>query len=114
MKPLPLTFTKNTFAYEQVLRDGQIAIYKQRLNATADKPVRGCLAYEVIKIQQVPAGEMFGRPVEAHEIGPSNESWGTQGWTYPTLDRAKAKFHALVATAELPVKPKKGVSARSV
>jgi hypothetical protein len=108
MKPMPLTFVKNTFAYEQALRSGQIAIYKQRLNATADKPVRGCLAYEVIKIQQIPAGEMFGRPIEAHETGPSNESWGTLGWTYPDLEHAKAKFHALVAAAEQPAKPKKG------
>ena len=107
MKPMPLTFVKNTFAYEQVLRNGQIAIYKQRLNATADKPVRGCLAYEVIRIQQIPDGEMFGRPIEAHETGPSNSSWGTDGWTYPTLERAKAKYHALIAAAELPAKSKK-------
>lgn len=107
MKPMPLAFVKNTFAYEQVLRNGQFAIYKQRLNATADKPVRGCLAYEVIRIKQVPEGEMFGKVVEAHEAGPSNEQFGTDGWTYPDLERAKAKFHALLAAAELPAKPKK-------
>lgn len=108
MKPLPLTFTKNTFFYEQVLRDGQIAIYKQRLNATADKPARGCLAYEVIKMRQIPESEMFGKVVEAHEAAPGNEQWGTLGWTFPSLERAKVKFHALVAAAELPVKLKKG------
>ena len=100
MKPMPLTFVKNTFAYEQVLRNGQIAIYKQRLNATADKPVRGCLAFEVIRIKQVPEGEMFGRPIEAHETGPSNSSWGREGWTYPTLERAKEKFKELVEKCE--------------
>ena len=107
MKPMPLTFVKNTFAYEQVLRNDQIAIYKQRLNATVDKPVRGCLAYEVIKIRQIPESEMFGQTIEAHEAAPGNEQWGTLGWTFPSLERAKAKFHALVAAAELPAKPKK-------
>ena len=107
MKPMPLTFVKNTFAYEQVLRDGQIAIYKQRLNATADKPVRGCLAYEVVKIREKEESVMFGNVVEAHEYGPSNEDFGRWGFSYPDLDRAKTKFHALVAAAEQPAKPKK-------
>lgn len=102
MKPMPLTFAKNTFHYEQVLRDGQIAIYKQRL-----RPGVGCLAFEVIRIKQVPEATMFGKVIEAHEAGPSNEDFGTFGWSYPTLERAKAKFHALVAAAELPAKPKK-------
>ena len=108
MKSMPLTFVKNTFAYEQVLRDGQFAIYKQRLNATADKPVRGCLAYEVIKIREKEESVMFGNIVEAHEVGPSNEDFGQFGWSYPTLERAKDKLHALIAAAELPAKPKKG------
>jgi hypothetical protein len=46
-RPLALTIPKNGFTYEQVLRDGDYAIYKQRLNAEGDKPVRGCLAFEV-------------------------------------------------------------------
>lgn len=102
MKPMPLTFTKNIFHYEQILRDGQFAIYKQRL-----RPGAGCLAFEVIRIKQVPECEMFGKIVEAHESGPGNERWGQDGWTYPTLERAKAKFHALVAAAEQPAKPAK-------
>lgn len=106
---MPLTFSKNTFHYEQILRDGQFAIYKQRL-----RPGAGCLAFEVIRIKQIPESKMFGSVVEAHEAGPSNEAFGTDGWSYPTLERAKAKFHTLVAAAELPAKPKKGVSARSV
>lgn len=107
MTPFPLTFGKNGFHYEQVLRNGQIAIYKQRLPATEDKPVRGCHAYEVIVIRKKEESVMFGRVVEAHEIGPSNEEFGRLGWSYPTLERAKAKLHELVAAAELPPKPKK-------
>lgn len=102
MKPMPPTFSKNGFHYEQLLRDGQFAIYKQRL-----RPGAGCLAFEVIKIRQKEESMMFGKTVEAHEVGPSNEDFGQFGWSYPTLERAKAKFHELVAAAESPAKPKK-------
>ncbi len=99
MKPLPETFNKNTFTYELVLRSGLIAIYKQRL-----RPGVGCLAYEVIRIKEVPEMTMFGKVVEAHEAGPSNEDFGAHGWSYDCLERAKAKFHKLVAEAENPTK----------
>lgn len=102
MTPFPITFNKNGFHYEQILRNGQIAIYKQRL-----RPGAGCLAFEVIKIRQKEESMMFGKPIEAHEIGPSNEEFGRWGWSFNSLERAKAKFHALVAAAELPAKPKK-------
>ena len=102
MTPFPLTFGKNTFFYEQVIRNGQIAIYKQRL-----RPGAGCLAFEVIIIRKKEESVMFGKTVEAHEIGPSNEEFGRWGFSYPDLERAKAKFHALVAAAEQPAKPKK-------
>jgi hypothetical protein len=105
---MPLTFVKNTFFYEQILRNGQFAIYKQRLNATADKPVRGCLAFEVIKIREKEECVMFDKVVEAHEVGPSNEDFGQFGWSYPTLERAKDKLHLLIAAAELPATSKKG------
>lgn len=85
------TFIKNGFTYEQVVRDGNVAIFKQRL-----RPGEGCLAYEVLIIEVKPAVTIKGKFVPERESVPSDESFGTLGWTYPTLARAKAKFAELI------------------
>lgn len=98
MKPLEETFNKNGFTYELHCRQGPYAIYKQRL-----RPGVGCLAYEVFIIRvrkggvevQIGNGKPFTPP--DMEYGPSNEDFGTFGWTYPTLDRAEAKYKELLA-----------------
>jgi len=91
LKPLGDTYRKNTFHYELVQREGDIAIFKQRL-----RPGEGCLAYEVIIIQKDPDREFAGVLVPAHERAPGNAEFGKKGWTYPTLDRAKAKMRELL------------------
>ena len=96
MTPLPLSFAKNGFHYEQILRRGNLAIYKQRL-----RPGVGCLAFEVIRIKQIPDTVMFKRQVPAHEAGPSNEDFGSHGWSYPTLERAKEKMRVLEEAAAI-------------
>lgn len=90
MKPLGNSYRKNGFHYELVEREGILAIYKQRL-----RPGVGGLGYEVIRIKQLDAVHLFGRDVEAHEAAPSNEEWGREGWTYPTLEAARAKVAEL-------------------
>lgn len=90
MIPLPKTFKKNTFFYEQVLRRGDIAIYQQRLREGA-----GCLAFEVFKIKKCPDWNSPGGFVPAHEAGPSNEEFGKSAWSYPTLEMAKKKMREL-------------------
>jgi ASC-1-like (ASCH) protein len=98
MKPLGDSYSKNTFYYELVVRSGDIAIFKQRL-----RPGEGCLAYEVIKVQKHETYVIKDKKkgienvILAHEGAPGNEQWGTFGWTYPTLERAKEKYHALLA-----------------
>ena len=95
MKPLGTTYRKNTFHYEQITRDGDIAIFKQRLREGV-----GCLAYEVIVIRKDPEREIAGVVIPAHERAPGNEEWGRFGWTFPTLERARAKMKELVAAVE--------------
>ena len=90
-RPLPATFIKNTFTYELVMRDGQCAIYKQRLRTGV-----GCLAYEVFRIEVKPEGEMFGKIIPMREVAPSNEAFGFTAWSFQTLDRAKTKLKELV------------------
>jgi hypothetical protein len=99
LRPLGHTFRKNGFTYELVMRDGDIAIYKQRL-----RPGVGCLAYETIRIRVKEEAEMFGKTVLRHEVGPSNESFGMDGWSYPTLARAKAKMAELMELRDTPAR----------
>jgi hypothetical protein len=90
-RPLAASIPKNGFTYELILRDGNYAIYQQRL-----RPGVGCLAFEVWHIQVEPEGKIMDKVVPQREVGPSNESFGWQGWSYPDLGRAKAKMRALI------------------
>lgn len=89
-RPLGTTYGKNGYHYEQVIRDGDIAIFKQRL-----RPGVGCLAYEVIRIQVKPEVTIMDKVTPEREVAPGNEEWGLMGWTFPTLERAKAKMREL-------------------
>ena len=89
-RPLAATFSKNGFTYELVLRDGDVAIYKQRL-----RPGVGCLAFEVVRVRVAQPGVIKDTVVPLREYAPGNEEFGTWGWSYPTLDRAKAKMREL-------------------
>lgn len=91
-RPLGDTYQKNGFHYELVIRDGDIAIFKQRL-----RPGVGCLAYEVIRIRVAPEVTIMEKVTPKREIAPANESFGTDGWSYPDLERARTKFRTLVA-----------------
>lgn len=90
-RPLGSTYKKNTFHYELVTRDGDLAIFKQQL-----RPGVGCLAFEVIRIRVAPALTIMGKDVPEREIAPSNEDFGSYGWSYPTLAKAKGKYHELL------------------
>jgi hypothetical protein len=91
MTPLGDTYRKNGFTYELITREGDIAIFQQRL-----RPGAGCLAYEVIIVQKDPDRTIAGAFIPAHERAPGNPDWGRYGWTYPTLVRAKAKMSELM------------------
>ena len=99
MKPLGNSYRKNGFNYTIIKRVGDVAIAAQRLGErTSGTP----MAYEVIKVRPCPDA-YFTDPatkqktlVPAHETAPGNEEWGTRGWTFPTIDRAEAKFADLV------------------
>lgn len=103
-RPLGDSYSKNGFHYELILRRDDLAIFKQRL-----RPGVGCLAYELIRIKVAPATVIMGKEVPEREIAPSNESFGVDGWSYPTLELAKAKMRKLEAD-KLLGNPKKGKS----
>lgn len=98
MKLLPLTLRSDGFDLEQVTRDANFAVYKQKKDDLST-------AYEVIRIEKHKAAKFkrFDRQrneeveitVEEGEGYPRTESWGTWGWTFRTLDEAMARFSEL-------------------
>ena len=84
-------FVKNTFYYEQFRRYGNIAIYRQRL-----RKGEGCLAYEIFHVREREEMMLFNNLCPAAEYGPSNEDFGSQAWSMPSLARAEEKMKELI------------------
>ena len=78
------------FDYEQVKRQGKIAIYKQ---TKPGQPLN--VHYEVGVIRQNKSWSAFGLDYEASESWPRNEEWGTLAWTYQDLPSARLRFETL-------------------
>ena len=95
MNLLPKIFKKSGMNYEQVFRDGNVAIYRQT------KAGQSWEAFEVGKIRQNKARIVFGRVFEASESWPNSEEWGVRAWTCATLSRAKGRALAMCHQAEL-------------
>jgi hypothetical protein len=94
IRALPMHVTKDGFDFHQVIREGQVAVYRQTKAGTSIED------FEVILIQRRPGGIFQGKPFEARETYPVSEEWGLQGWTYQAKERAMAKFNALCERAK--------------
>ena len=92
MKTLDVTFTDRTFRYDQIARQGMLAIYRQTHN------VSGIQRYEVVKISTHPA-QVWPNGAESpeREAYPGANAWGRLGWTFHTHASAQNYFHALRA-----------------
>ena len=89
-KPLATEFTTRGRIHTMIRREGDVAIFK------LEEEQWGTPGYEVILVQHVKAGKVFGDFVEAHEAYPPSSRWGQQGWTSPDLLSAEARFSRLV------------------
>jgi hypothetical protein len=88
MKTLEKKFTNKNFSYKQITREGNIAIYEQKLiddQATTSR-------YEVIIIRSHNGYEINGNKIAASEMYPSANQWGQLGWTCLTLEDAQKRF----------------------
>jgi hypothetical protein len=106
LRPVSTSFWRDRFLHELVERSGPIAIYrKSKLPPGA---LQSCVladpyvGYEVVKIQTGPP-----HPQDADrdlwdlvERYPSNEQWGTHGWSCQTLTAAENKAKDLADAAE--------------
>jgi hypothetical protein len=94
VKRLPEKFTRNRHQFEQLRRTENTAIYLQHINGRQK-------AYEVIVIgvaNRKPArvnSRVTWEPCQPYECYPGSEAWGAFGWTYTTLEDAKAKYDLL-------------------
>jgi hypothetical protein len=86
MQALPLKFEDTTFRYEQLERDGPIAIYRQT------HKVGGGERFEVVRIRIREAHTWpNGTTTPEHEAYPGSSTWGKDGFTYYTLQAARIK-----------------------
>lgn len=95
VKPLAKKFHRGGFDFEQVHRQGRIAIFQKR-KSTWPSDV---FSWEVVRIQIYPATKIFGRKLPLREAFPSSESWGTHGFTYQSLESALTRFHQMAKEA---------------
>lgn len=75
MKTLPLYIKRRGFEYNQVMRNGDIAIYSQHRNNEV-------VAYETIIVKAAPEHERHGTKFEAAELYPGENAFGSTGWSY--------------------------------
>lgn len=86
MIPLSKKYNKNGYAFEEVIRQGDVAIYRQ-MSLDSGRT----LAFEVFEVQKHKDREIGGNHLPAKEGTPSNEQWGIFGFTLPTFLAAEAK-----------------------
>ncbi len=100
MKPLPDQYKLNKWHYKVLKRDGDVVLVSQSRveNLPASSPAA---AYEVFIVRKHEARDFVagGNAVtlEAKEAPPTNEQWGTFGWTFTTKEAAEAGFAKIVA-----------------
>ena len=89
MKVIAAEFAKSGFSHKVIDRRGMVLLV-QRQHSDVPHP-----HWEVVKIRVKPERLLHGQRVEEGEAYPSPEDWGTYGWTYSTLEDARAKFDSL-------------------
>ena len=90
-KPLPKEFRRGGFAYKQVARQGNGAIYEQRWTGCAEPSV----CYEVVRIRRRDGFQIGEKFVEPAELYPNSKAWGTNGFTFTDKNAAFAKLREL-------------------
>lgn len=92
MKTLPNSWKRNGFKHTVLRRDGMVALVERQHSAVS------LPHWEVVKIRVSPEKLVGERAYTEAEVYPSSERWGTDGWTYTTLEDAMAKFDELTQT----------------
>jgi hypothetical protein len=79
-------YTKNGHEFTMFVRAANLAIFHgKRIGGKSD-------TWEVIYIQSHDGREIGGRYLPPAEFPPSNEQWGSKGWTYRDQRFAEWRF----------------------
>ena len=89
MKLIAAEFNKGGFTHKVIDRRGRVLLVERRHRDVAHPH------WEVVRIRVSPEKVVFGVPRPECEVYPSSEDWGKRGWTYLTLEDARAKFDSL-------------------
>jgi len=94
MRELAVEFDRDGFLHTQVVREGEIAIYRrERIGGRAEH-------YEVVRIRVERPVVIKGRGYPERENYPRSEDWGVTGWTFLDIEGAWEKFRQLVRVAD--------------
>lgn len=89
-KQLNEKFTLKSHVYEQVKREGTVAIFKQSHKENPDK-----FRYEVVRIGKHNGYTLGGTHLEPAETYPGASQWGINGFTCMTMEAAEKRFNKL-------------------
>ena len=92
MSKIPKIFRSNNFAFEQLKRLDNIAIYGKFKEDFKKETYH----YEVIVIQSHNGYYIKESYVPPSEFYPSSQSWGLSGFTFRSLEDAEKKFEQLI------------------
>lgn len=88
MKILPTKFEKYKSTFEQIKREGMVALYTQTANSGGSPRFVAC---EVI---ENPERVIAGVTIYPTESLPGLNDWGQKAWTFLKLEDAEAKFES--------------------
>jgi hypothetical protein len=98
----PITeYTKNHFYYQLVERRDNWVIFRQSTVKDSKAPFNVGMAWEVFRVKISKEAEMLVKNAEGKEVlvkfepkecAPSNEEFGHNAWSCPSLERAYEKL----------------------
>ena len=91
MESVVRTFTDRVFRYEQIAREGMVAIYTQTHKES------GVVRYETVRLH-IQAAHTWpnGTTTPEKEAYPASTAWGRRAWTFFTLQEAQAHMQTLL------------------
>jgi len=90
MKTIEPNFKAGGFNHQQLVRKGDVAIYKRWKDGMSPH-------WEVVKIGSHNGYAIAGVVIPPAETYPNSEQWGSRGFTFTTQADAEAKFNKLTS-----------------
>jgi len=81
-------YKRNGFHYKILKRSGDYGLFHGKS--------KDCETFEVIKIQSHNGRAIYGKTFPPSEFPPSNEQWGSYGWTFTKCKLAEDFFNGKV------------------